>query len=94
MISQEETLILKELLGTRYTIDVQAYLLQNGKFSTGADTYSSSFIRNVLYGRKENLHIEEALWEIYGQRQAQKELVEQRKHTILTKKPVSGHSQA
>ena len=94
MILEEERLILKELLGSRYTADVKKKLLQKGITSQGAETFSRGFISNVFSGTYENTEVETAIWEVAAERKAKKEMQERLKQDLMNaqKNPPSGNS--
>ena len=72
MISEQESIALKEVLGTRYTNEVRTILLQNKVYTNGVDTYSASHITNVVNGKYENPKIESALYDLAERRKAEK----------------------
>lgn len=65
MIHEEQRKKLKEVLGYHYTDRVLKILKQNKITSNRGKPYGTSMIRNVFNGLNENIHIENAILELY-----------------------------
>ena len=91
MISDEDRLVLKDLLGTRWVVDVKAILAGRGVLSPVGQPYSTGNISNVYTGRLANPAIEDAIWTLAAERKAEKDkqekINEKRRLALKTKKP-------
>jgi hypothetical protein len=91
MITKENKLALKKMLGNKYTPKVLEILNENKIFSKKGVPFSSGYIRHVLNGKNENFQIEEVLFEVFKSRNDfHTELDKKRKAILENKKPEAG----
>lgn len=68
MISTEQKLKLKELLGKKYSAKVLDILEAKKIYNRVGKPYSACYVNHVLNGRNENFDIEAALFEVFKER--------------------------
>lgn len=68
MITTDEKLKLKELLGVRYGYQVLDILMEKEIYNREGKPYKTGYVNHVLNGRNENFKIEAAIFELFKQR--------------------------
>lgn len=68
MITSDQKVKLKKLLGKKYGKQILDILNKKKIYNKMGESFSSSYICHVLNGRCENFQIEEALFELFSER--------------------------
>lgn len=84
MITQEEQIRLKNIIGAHYAEDVSDILNNKALRNRNGHPYALQHIRTVFVGMRENTDVEAAILELAAIKQAESKKVEQRKNEILT----------
>ena len=69
MILEEERVLIKKILGHRYSKLAQQKLIKQGYFNSNKEPYSNEQIRNVMNGVP-HVIIEAAIWELVTDKKA------------------------
>lgn len=83
MISTEETIKLKQIIGSTYTDDVLTLLNAKGIRNRNGHPHTAEYVRVVFIGLRSNQDIEAAIWELAQLKQAEAEEVIKQKNNIL-----------
>ncbi|MFK7747816.1 MAG: hypothetical protein AB8B65_05475 [Kordia sp.] len=83
MITEKQREKLKKILGYHYTNDVLKILKKRGITNRKGTAYGSSMIRNVFNGLNENKEIENAIMDLFINKQEEKEQQLKARNRIL-----------
>ena len=72
MIKDSERNEIIEIIGARYSRDIEAYLISKGVFKKDGSPHSTSMIRNVMNGDRSHEAIEAAIFEFAAKKKAEK----------------------
>ena len=84
MISPNEKLKYKAILGHRYVTKIEEILNERGVLDTSNKPYSKGMIRQVFNGYSENFEIESAILEAYRIKVKEVKAFERKKQKIIS----------
>lgn len=83
MITPEEQIQLKNIIGAHYAEDVSDILNNKGIRNRNGIPHNFHYIRAVFAGTRNNIDVEKAILELAGSKQAEVQKVEKQKQKIL-----------
>lgn len=84
MITDTERIIIKRVLGIRYTNMVSKFLVEQKILSNKNAPYSKRMIQAVCQGTRENVQIENAIIQLCHQEKLKQKAIEEQRKKLMT----------